>query len=234
MCDECPPFCTSCGDYGCYHTREEWEQRIHALRERIKALAKAGEAFREPMRRYQHHSTWLKGDENMLVEAWKAMEAALPADGKVGEWGKKVQPAGERAAIRGVVAPSGPVAGPSAGGVNPGDPGSNPGSPIMPDPQTQLLAAAWRENRVQQDRGTALARDVRVQELANRELVKLVDEAEARMAELHGPLVRAWELMERLDLHTSTPCDGPTSKVCCSACIVRSMCRDALDRGRRK
>lgn len=41
MCDQCPPFCTDCGDYGCMHTREKWEERLHSARERAYKLETA-------------------------------------------------------------------------------------------------------------------------------------------------------------------------------------------------
>lgn len=41
MCDQCPPFCTDCGEYGCSHAIERWQERLHASLDRSDKLETA-------------------------------------------------------------------------------------------------------------------------------------------------------------------------------------------------
>lgn len=56
-----------------------------ALLARIKALEDVLQGFMEPMRRYTKHTTWLKGDEDMLIEAYRKARAVLEGEGKLAE-----------------------------------------------------------------------------------------------------------------------------------------------------
>lgn len=64
--------------------REDCFARIDKLTDRVDKLTRAGDAlaeacraYMEPMRRYTEHSTWTKGDEDLLIEAYNQARAAL-------------------------------------------------------------------------------------------------------------------------------------------------------------
>lgn len=63
-------------DYDRMQERDERTAQL-AINEACRPLVEALEAFEEPMRRYCDHSTWLKGDEDMLVAAAKHATEAL-------------------------------------------------------------------------------------------------------------------------------------------------------------
>lgn len=58
---------------------KDWNTRVNP--DSHAALVEALEAFMEPMRRYTKHTTWLKGDEDLLIEAYNKARAALAGQG---------------------------------------------------------------------------------------------------------------------------------------------------------